>query len=199
MGDGRRYARVGLAAVGLAMVVAPPLVIGLTDTVSTDPLWASLRLAALEAFTLISANLVIGSFRPLFNRLARPRTMQRLHVTLDFVAFALALAHGVMAAFFGISGYRTAPVWVGPAALVLLACVIATALARRRLRSVWRWIHRLNYVIFAAVLAHGLILGYDLRSGVFLKVCFSVYAAVVAAGLLYRLAVEVGRRRTKRA
>jgi len=170
-------------------------VVGLSDTVSADPLWTTLRLAALEAFTLISANLVIGSFRPLFNRLARPRTVQRLHVTLDFAAFALALAHGVMAAVFGIAGYQTAPVWVGPAALALLACVIVTALTRRRLRDVWRWVHRLNYAIFAAVLAHGLILGYDLRSGLFLKVCFAVYAAAVAAGLFYRVAASLGRRR----
>jgi DMSO/TMAO reductase YedYZ heme-binding membrane subunit len=177
------------------MVVAPPLVVGLSDTVSADPLWASLRLAALEAFTLISANLVIGSFRPLFNRLARSRTIQRLHVTLDFTAFALALAHGTMAAIFGIAGYQTAPAWVGPAALALLACVIVTALARRRLRDVWRWVHRLNYVIFAAVLAHGLILGYDLRSGLFLKVCFAVYAVAVAAGLFYRVAASLRRRR----
>lgn len=199
MGDGQRYVRVGLAALGLAMLVAPPLVVGLSDTVSTDPLWASLRLAALEAFTLISANLVIGSFRPLFNRLARPRTVQRLHEVLDFSAFALALAHGSMAAVFGISGYRTTPLWVGPAALVVLAVVILTALARRRLRDVWRWVHRLNYAVFAAVLTHGLILGYDLRSGLHLRICFAVYAAVVAAGLVYRLAGGLSRRRRTRA
>jgi len=193
--DANRYARVGLTAVGLAMVAAPPVAVGLTDTVSVDPLWATLRLAALEAFTLISANMVIGSLRPVFTRLARPRTLQRLHTSVDSAAFALALAHGIMAAVFGISGYQTAPVWVGPAALVLLACVMTTALLRRRLRDVWRWIHRVNYLIAAGVLAHGLILGYDLRSGVFLKTCFAVYAAAMAAGLIYRLAQELTRRR----
>jgi len=66
----RVYARLALAAVGLAMLVAPPVVVGMSDTVSADPLWATLRLAALEAFTLISANLVIGAFRPFFNRIA---------------------------------------------------------------------------------------------------------------------------------
>jgi DMSO/TMAO reductase YedYZ heme-binding membrane subunit len=193
---GRAYARVGLAALGLAMVVMPPVVVGLSDTVSADALWATLRLAALEAFTLVSANLVIGSFRPLFNRVAKPRMVQRLHVTLDLVAFSLALAHGVMALVVGIAGYVTAPLWVGPAALAILALVIVTALTRRRLRRAWRWIHRLNYLVFIAVLVHGLTIGHDLGNNLFLKICFGVYAAVVVAGFAHRMIGILHRRQT---
>lgn len=181
---------------GVAMIAVPPVVVGMSDTVSIDPLWATLRLAALEAFTLISANLVIGAFRPWFNRIAKPRTIQRLHVTLDLVAFAVALAHGVTAAVYGIAGYEVAPLWVGPASLALSAGVILTALARRRLKGLWLWMHRLNYVIFAAVLAHALILGYDLQADRFLKVCFAVYTVAVAAGLMYRVTGRIRGRRT---
>ena len=47
--------------------------------------------------------------------------------------------------------------------------------------------HRLNYAFFAAVMSHGLILGYGLRSETFLKVWFALDAAVVTAGLAYRV------------
>ncbi len=77
--------------------------------------------------------------------------------------------------------------WAGPAALVLLAIAVLAALRRRGLRHSWRWIHRLNYLVFAAVLVHGLTLGFDLRSQVPLRVVFGIYAAIAAAGLVYRL------------
>lgn len=179
--------RVGLAALGLAMLLVPPLTIRLSGTAATDPLWTTLRLAALVAFTLITANILIGAFRPLLNRLAKPRSMHRFHVTLGLAGFAIALAHGIMITVFGLAGYEPGAVWMGPVVLVLLVWAILTALARRTLRRSWRWIHRVNYLVFAAALAHGLILGYDLGQDVFLKVCFGVYAAAVAAGLAYRI------------
>lgn len=195
MTDRNRVAwRVGLAAIGLGMLVIPPLAVGLSGTVSADALWATLRLAALEAFTLVTANIVIGAFRPALNRLARPRTMHHLHVTVGLAGFAIALAHGAMVVVFGLAGYKTGPVWLGPVVLVLLAWAILAALTRRALRRSWRWIHRVNYLIFAVALAHGLILGYDLGQEVLLKICFGIYAAGVVAGLAYRAATAVRRR-----
>lgn len=188
--------RVGLAALGLVMLVIPPLAVGLSGTVAADALWTTLRLAALEAFTLITANIVIGAFRPALNRLAKPRTMHNLHVTVGLAGFAIALAHGVMVAVFGLAGYQTGPAWLGPVVLVLLAWAILAALARRALRRSWRWIHRVNYLVFAVALVHGLILGYDLGQEVLLKICFGIYAAGVVAGLAYRIAKSVGGRST---
>jgi len=172
----------------LGALALPPLVIALSGTASLDATWTALRIAALEAFTLIFLNIVTGAFRPFFNRAFKARTVQRVHVATGLAGFSLALAHGITALVYGITGYRTGVVYIGPIVLVVLAAAIATALARRRMRSTWRWIHCLNYLVFAAVLVHGLILGYDLKGEVLLKVLFIVYAAVVASGLVYRLA-----------
>jgi DMSO/TMAO reductase YedYZ heme-binding membrane subunit len=186
-GRAERAWQVALAALGLAVLAVPPLVVGLSGTASTDVLWTTFRLAALEAFTLVFANIVTGAFRPLFNRIAKPRTVHRLHATTGLTGFSIAVAHGTMAVIYGISGYKTVPVWVGPATLAVLALAILGALARRRMRRTWRWIHRLNYVVFAAALVHGSIVGYDLKGTLFLKICFWVYAVVVVAGLAYRV------------
>ncbi len=185
-GPTRTLLQVLLTGIGVGLLAVPPVVLVVSGAASSDSLWTGLRLVALEAFTLVFIDMVVGAFRPLIVRVFKGRTVQRAHVVVALLGFALGLAHGIMAFVFGISGYKTVAVWVGPTVLVVLAAVIVTALTRKRLRRSWRWIHRLNYLIFAAVLVHGLTLGYDLRNDVFLKVWFALYAAVVVVGFVYR-------------
>jgi DMSO/TMAO reductase YedYZ heme-binding membrane subunit len=170
------------------MIVMPPVIVGRSGTASADTLWTTLRLAALEAFTLVFASILTSTFRPLLVRIAPARTVQRLHATTGLAGFSIAVAHAVMAAVFGITGYRATPLWLGPVALALLALAVCGALARRRLRSAWRWVHRANYMVFVVALVHGLAIGYDVKSALFLKICLWVYAAAFAAGVAYRLA-----------
>lgn len=184
--------------VPLALLAVPPVTVALSGSASADALWTSLRIAGLLALTVIFANIMLGSFRPFFNRLAKPRLIHRIHLLTGIAGFSLALAHGISIFVFGIAGYRPAALWVGPAVLAVLAVVIATALLRTRFRGSWRIIHRLNYAIFIAVLVHGLILGADLRSDLFLQVLVGIYAAAVLAGFAYRAALSVGQHRAAR-
>jgi DMSO/TMAO reductase YedYZ heme-binding membrane subunit len=172
----------------LGVLAIPIVVVATSGTASLDATWTSLRIAALLAFSLIFMNIVTGAFRPFFNRVYKARDVQRFHVATGLAGFSLALAHGILALTYGITGYNTGAVYIGPAVLAVLTAAILTALTRRRIRHAWRWIHRLNYLIFAAVFIHALVLGYDLSNEVWLKALFSFYAAVVAAGLAYRLA-----------
>ncbi|MBN1632061.1 MAG: hypothetical protein JW990_20080 [Thermoleophilia bacterium] len=183
----RAAAQLGVMALSLGVIAIPPLAVCLSGNTSADALWTALRLVALEAFSLIFCNIVTGAFRPLLNRVFRGRAVQSCHTFTGATGFGLAIAHGIMVVIFGISGYRVAPLWMGPAILAVLAVVIATAIARRRLRRAWRWIHRLNYVIFAAILAHAMMLGNDLIAQPLLRACLWVYATVVVVGFAYRL------------
>jgi len=194
-GTARLAIQVAAIVLALGALAAPPLVVALSGTASLDATWTALRIAALTAFTLIFLNIVTGAFRPFFNRAFKARSVQVVHVATGLAGFTLALAHGIMALFYGITGYSAGVVYIGPIVLLVLAAAIATALVRRRMRNTWRWIHRLNYAVFAAVLFHGLALGYDLKSEVLLKVLFIAYAAVAAAGLVYRLATTAKVRR----
>jgi DMSO/TMAO reductase YedYZ heme-binding membrane subunit len=184
----RNALRVAFGALGLGLLAIPVVAVALSGTASADLLWTTLRLAALEAVTLMFIAIVLSAFRPLFNKVVRPRTAQGIHQNVGLVGFSLAVAHGTMALVFGISGYRQPPVWVGPAVLALLVVTMVGALYRRRLRRSWRWIHRLNYLLFAAILVHGFVLGYDLGSELWLRIWFGIYVAVVAAGLAYKVA-----------
>lgn len=191
VGGSRHLARACVFAAALGALAIPPLAVGLSATASTDPLWTALRVTALEAFTLILFNILTGAFRPWLSRWFKARRVHRFHQVTGLVGFALAVAHGAMVFVFGIAGYAPARVWMGPVMLAVLVATILTALRRRRLRTSWRWIHRLNYVVFAVILVHGLSLGADLRAHVLLVVCFGLYAAMVAAGLLYRVSKDL--------
>ena len=186
-GSGRLALQVLCIILALGVLAVPIIAVTTSGTASLDATWTALRIAALLAFSLIFLNIVTGAFRPFFNRIYKARAVQRFHVSTGLAGFSLALAHGILAFTYGITGYDTGAVYIGPAVLVVLFAAILTALTRRRMRHTWRWIHRLNYVIFAAVFIQAFILGYDLGNEVWLKGLFSLYAAAVAAGLIYRL------------
>ena len=188
-----------VAVVGAGLLAVSAMLVVFTDAGSSDALWVALRVAALVAVTLIFTNICVGAFRPFFVRVFKGRTVQRVHVLLDLTGFVVALGHGLMAFVFGIAGYTTAAVWIGPIALVVLVVVIITALTRRWLRRSWRWVHRLNYLFFAAVMVHGLTLGYDLRHQVLAKAWLGLLGAVVVVGFAYRIVGGLIARRGRRA
>jgi DMSO/TMAO reductase YedYZ heme-binding membrane subunit len=192
--NARRATRVALGLVGLGLLAIPAVAVGLSGAASIDALWTALRVTALEAFTLVCMNIATGGFRPLFNKVAKPRSVHRVHMVTGIVGFVLAVGHGSMLLTYGFAGYGGLK-WAGPAILFLLVVTIAAALERRSLRRSWRWIHRLNYVIFVAILVHGLALGYDLSGMSWLTIWFLVCAAVVAAAVAYRLAGTLRKRR----
>ncbi len=159
-----------VAVVGVGLPVVSAMLVVLSDAGSADALWDALRVAALVAVTLIFINICVGAFRPFFVRVFKGRTVQRVHVLLDLTGFAVALGHGLMAFVFGIAGYTTAAVWIGPIALVVLA-----------------------------IMVHGLTLGYDLRHQVFAKAWLGLLGAVVVVGLAYRVMGGLIGRRSRRA
>ena len=186
-----------LAAVSLLVLAVPFIAMGLRGFSVPPAVFAALRTLALTAFSLLFINAVIGAYRPLLSRVYRGSRLQTLHAAVGVSAFTLALAHGILLLSQGIAGYPW-QVLFGPSVLVLLVAVIATALSRRSLQHVWRWVHRLNYVLFGLVIAHAFVVGYNLITQPFMKVIFLVYAGVVAAGLGYRVSQLVQRTKAAR-
>ncbi len=196
-GRTRAAAQAGLAAVAALVLAVPFIAMGLDGFGVPPAIFAALRTLALVAFSLLFLNAVVGAYRPLLNRVYRADRLQDVHNAVAALLFTLALAHGILVLTQGIGGY----VWqvlLGPVVLVLLVLTIAAAKQRNRLRRVWRWIHRLNYAVFAFAAGHALVLGYNLATQPFLKVIVFVYLAVAAAGLGYRVGVAVrGSRRAR--
>lgn len=188
--------QIGLGIILALMVAVPFLVVGLSGSASQDSLWTALRMAALEAFTLVSAGVIIGAFRPLLGRAIKGKTLQRLHVSVGVTGFSIAIAHGTMVAVFGLAGYGSRTLLAIPlSVLSVLLLLVASALARRRFRRSWRWVHRVSYGALAAILVHAFRLGTDARAGATVKIIFGIYAAAALTGLAYRLTQSLRTRR----
>jgi DMSO/TMAO reductase YedYZ heme-binding membrane subunit len=185
-GAARRFLQASVVLLALLTFAVPIVTVLISDTASVDTLWTALRASALAAFTVLFWGIVTGSFRSFFVLMFKPRLAHRAHLSIGLVGFSLAAAHGLCAFFFGVAGYRTGVLWMGPIVLSLLAVVIATALMRARLQRWWRWVHRINYLIFAAVVVHGAVLGTDLWSEPMLRAWSIACSAVVVVGLVWR-------------
>ncbi len=158
------------------------------------------RLAALIAVGFIFLEMMTGSFRPLFLRVFTGATMRTAHVTFGLLGLAFALAHlGLLIPVIGEPWREDDRVLFlfGPIALGLLIITIATALYRNRgLHRTWAWIHLLNYLIFAGVIFHGLVIGHegDLLAT---RILFVAYLALALVGLFYRFAFTNWRSRLR--
>ena len=204
----RRSAQVGIAALALAALAVPPLVLAFSNTASVSADWTALRLLALYALTLLFFNVLTGAARPLFNRVFPPRTIYAIHNFTGLAAFLLALAHGLLVLGLRLDYYpgQTGYMVLGPVALGIAAAAIGAALARRRLKRAWRWLHRLNYLLFIIALTHAWLIGFDLKYGqdkLFMQLVAVVYAVMAAAAVAYRVWFQAGprprfRRRTGR-
>jgi len=153
--------RVALLALAAAALAAPILVVGLSPGHFQNVSFSVLRLAALYAFTLIFLNILTGALRVQSYMLFNPRRAHRFHIVTGLAGFTLAAAHGFVVVATG--HYRDHPlVWViGPIALALLLVAIAFALDRKHWPGIWRRIHQVDYVIFAAIFVKAMLIGSD--------------------------------------
>jgi DMSO/TMAO reductase YedYZ heme-binding membrane subunit len=161
----------------------PVIVVVTSGSFTVSP---ALRIAGLLAFSLLFINIVTGAFRPIFNRIFKPKPVQQWHVATGLLGFSMAVTHGSLVLFFGVAGFNLGIVLLGPSVLALLILTMVVALLRRNFAATWRWIHRINYLLFGVIFTHALILGFDFKNGAFLKVLFGIYAGVVVLGFVYR-------------
>ena len=195
-GKARGAAQATLVSLSLAALAVPAIVVATSGTAAISATYTALRILALYAVTVVFLNIMTGSFRPLLIKVFKAKTLFKLHNTTGVVGFCLALTHAILVITYGLwPGFSQ----LGPVALYILAATTLTVLLRKFLKKSWRWIHRLNYVVFLFALIHAFQLGSDLFDGVFLEALLLVYAALVAAGFVYRsqlaLRMFMGKRR----
>jgi hypothetical protein len=189
----RKALKALLIAVFIIMLALPPILLAVSGTATQAPWFTALRILALEAFTLIFVNIFTGALARHFYGLFEPRPFQRFHIACGVLGFLMALAHGVIVIVqHHYRGHNA--IWVvGPVALGLLAVTIFVALDRTRLPGVWRRIHQVNYVIFAAVFIKAMVTGSDLTSSggyvTAMKALFVLYALIATLATVERIRI----------
>jgi DMSO/TMAO reductase YedYZ heme-binding membrane subunit len=198
--DHRRPAAWIVGVLAACMLAVPPIVITMSPGGWSSWVSSLTRVTGLYAFTFIFMNIISGALSPYFYAVFKPRPEYLIHVATGAMGFLLAMAHGLIV--ITQRYYRGfGAVWViGPVALVLLALTVWVALDRVRLKSIWRRIHQLNYLIFVAVYVKAVLIGTDFKTAgrtsqtVMVLCSFYVGLAAVALALRFRRSrVQAGR------
>ncbi len=103
----------------------------------------------------------------------------------------MAVAHMVLVI---VEGLWPGLFKLGPITLFFFTMTTTFILLRKYFKRSWRMVHRLNYAVFVVALVHAFQLGTDLADGGFLAVLLYVYAALAAAGFIYRLQLTIRMR-----
>jgi methionine sulfoxide reductase heme-binding subunit len=162
-------------------------------------LWMTSRAAALTAFFLLAAALITGQAlrSALFEGAMRNRDLSSLHrfLTVCWVPFVLihllALTLDAVARISPIDlvlpfrlSYAAVPIGLGSLGFDLLLVVTVTSYLRRRLDpTVWRWLHRLSYLMFGLFAVHALLAGSDFARPLVLAPAAGVIAFVAIVSL----------------
>ena len=176
--------------------------------------WETARAAGLVSYALLTTTVAIGLvLGSRFQSKRWPRRVSNeLHGYVSLLALVFIVIHVLAVAIdpfthFGVAGvlvpfvshYR--PLWtaLGIVTLYLLAAVwVSTALRRRIGHRLWRRIHLLAFVIYAAGTLHGLGAGSDTRT-VWALAVYTTSVTIVGSLVAARLLVPAGREARPRA
>jgi hypothetical protein len=187
----RRPAAVVLLVIAALMLAAPLIIVGFSPGGFSSWVSASVRLTALYAFTFIFMNIVSGALAPYFYAVFNARREYLMHTITGALGFMLALAHGLIVITQRYYRPYNAVWMIGLVTLPLLALTVWVALDRTRLKSVWRFIHQINYAIFVASFIMAVLIGSDFKMTGWTEqltmVLFSLYMALAAVALALRV------------
>jgi sulfoxide reductase heme-binding subunit YedZ len=166
-------------------------------------LWYAARSAALAAFFVLAASLLTGmAIRTAYLApLARNRAVVSVHAFLTWFWVPLVVVH--VTALLIDATSRITPldllvpfrvdeaagsqlaIGLGTIGLLLLVLITVTAALRRAMRpGIWRWIHRLSYLMFVIFLIHAQLAGTDFSQAAISLAAWATLGGLVALALL---------------
>jgi methionine sulfoxide reductase heme-binding subunit len=189
-----------LVSIGFGIIIAVSYMLLANSLKTTPQIWLLTRGFGLAAFAALSSLVIIGELRLLgFNKLFK------LHCSAGVLTFYIALLHGLSAVFdkfkWGVNlnftdflGFNYSSKWlillsIGTIAFYLIILVALTS-SMQAIQMLgfkkWKIVHYLSYAAIAAVFAHSMLLGTDIKtsslSWIVLPAVVSLFAA--ATGLL---------------
>jgi len=152
--------------------------------------WMLLRAAALLGYSTLFLSILSSEYvREMRKLFGRP--FMRVHHTLAVVGLVLMAVHPLAYAVISrslsvflptVSTLRAFLTFAGRPALYLIWIAVLAAVARRRIKDVWKFIHWLNYLAFTLVFVHSRLLGEDMAAGPLRLI--SVAMVIIVLGVL---------------
>ncbi len=133
------------------------------------------RILGLSAFALIFIQIILGSLR----------INLKIHMKIGKVALILAILHPALLIGTNVSpfkeGFNQFYFSLGLIGLFLILLTAGAALLGTKVGPIWRYLHRLNYVLFWVIFFHSINLGIDTQSSI---VKYIYYSGGIIVGLL---------------
>ncbi|OGO37176.1 MAG: hypothetical protein A2W35_10640 [Chloroflexi bacterium RBG_16_57_11] len=205
-----------IAGVLLATYVLPLWLPGFASSITGESpkvYWYLSRGSAIVAFILLWASMAMGLI--ITNKLARlwpggPVAFE-LHQSTSLLGLGLALFHATILigddyihlalwrVFTPFASQSYLPFWVGlgQIGVYLWGLLVGSFYVRKRIGTrTWRWIHFSSFMMFALVMAHGIVSGTDTKS-LWASLMYWLAGGSLLFLLYYRILVTVGMGRAK--
>lgn len=157
------------------------------------------RLSGLIGLGLLSAQLLLASRFPLFEKTFKRAELVKMHRVTGVIALLVLLGHGLIEIVGSILIYGSASrelMLAGPGrllglvALLLITLAAITALFWKGMKlsyKAWSRIHLVNFFAIPLVLAHSFLLGTTIRYQPLALVFWGLAAAIYLLALVFRL------------
>lgn len=176
-------------------------------TAPAGPLWYITRSTGGVTLALLTAAVVIGTYRSAFPR-THAAVIVGVHRSISLGSVVFAAGHvfaAILDPFAGIrlidtafpflSAYRRLYLGLGTLSADLFVVALAVTRYPNRIgRRAWLWTHRIGYLAWAAAVVHSLGTGSDTRRSSFVVLDVVVVAAVLVSVCAWRL-LSPGRER----
>lgn len=152
------------------------------------------RLFALIAFVLFFIQFLLASKVRFLERGLGLDRLIHFHRNIGIAAFILAFLHGESIAIMSVIRTGAPPqnpfVFMGFIAnfLLIITTVVALFYKPFRIRyEIWRWIHRVNYVVFPLIFVHSMAVGRTIRYNRAAQVYWVILGVLFLALIAYRI------------
>jgi predicted ferric reductase len=215
-----RLARWALVAIGLGIVLggtAPSAIRELTVAWEANRAilpWVVERLFGFLGYVAMAGSVIYGLLlsTKILDAIAHRPISFTLHQDLAAVGLGLGAVHGALLALDrtmpftvaqiaipGLAPYAPVAVALGQSGCYLMAIVIASFYARRRIgQRTWRALHYLTFLAFVAVTLHGVLAGTDSATP-WATAIYGIASLLVGALLAFRIVTAVRDRRQREA
>jgi predicted ferric reductase len=168
-----------------------------------------IRLAGLTAFTLLSFQVITGTFMHLFNKVYGER-FYFFHSYSGIFVLAFALTHfGLIHLYmsfyhYGILSFSAlyprpyidfGPVGLGLLGITVPTAILAVLILHQKPKKWWRYFHYANYLVFLLIFFHSINIGTDLNTDNTLHPLWYVFFVLFVLGILYKRIFRVWQKK----
>ncbi|MHA1447595.1 MAG: hypothetical protein ACTSSN_12945, partial [Candidatus Heimdallarchaeaceae archaeon] len=171
-----------------------------------DVMYDFVRILALFGLlTLFVSSIMTAFTKEIFQLFGKP--FKKVHHIVAYFGLSLIILHPVFLVIYTKMPEFLLPrfdSWIvfwtfaGIPALYLIILASIAGLLQPRIKKWWRYVHGLNYIALLFGVIHGMLLGTDLSTSIFLKIFYVSLLVLTSAAFVYKRYKSIRRKNKER-